>query len=104
VKDVPEITVFMERASKDPRLGPLHVSLYFAIVLCWLRQGAEGPAKVSRKDLMQIAKISGRSPMFDSLRELHEYGYIEYHRSFDSRKKNRVYLPLMETMGYRCRG
>lgn len=37
----------MERAEKDPRLGPMHVSLYLAILYCLLRQGGKRPARVT---------------------------------------------------------
>lgn len=104
MKDVRELTDFMERVEKDVRLGPMHISLYMAILYCWLRQGGEGPARVSGKELMPISKIGGLRPMYRSLRELHEFGYIEYHPSFNALDKSRVYLPLLETMGYRWKG
>jgi hypothetical protein len=98
-----EIVDFMERAEKDSRLGPLHISLYVAILYCWYRQGGGGPARVSGKELMPLAKIGGLTPMYRSLRELHAFGYIQYQPSFNSLEKSKVYLPLCETMGYRCK-
>jgi len=104
MKAVREITDFMERAERDPRLGPLHISLYVAILYCWLRQGMEGPVRVSGRELMPVSKIYGFRPMYKSLRELHEFGYIEYHPSYSPKGESRVYLPLLETMGYRWKG
>lgn len=98
--EVKEITEFMDRAWSDSRLGPMHVSLYMAILYCWLQQGGAGPARVSGKELMPLAKIGGSTPMYKSLRELHEFGYIRYQPSFNPAEKSKVYLPLLETMGY----
>ena len=104
MKEAREITEFMQRATKDSRLGPMHISLYLSILYCWLQQGGEGPARVSGKELMPISKIGGLRPMYKCLRELHELGYIEYAPSYNAREKSRVYLPLLETMGYRWKG
>jgi len=87
---------FVERAEKDSRLGPMHLSLYLAIFYCWLIQGGEGPARVSGKELMSIAKIGELGSLYKSLRELHEYGYIGYRPSYNAREKSSVLLPLLE--------
>ena len=100
MKEVRAITDFMERAENDSRLGPMHVSLYLAILYCWLRQGGSGAVRVSGKELMPLAKIGGPTPMYKSLRQLHEYEYIEYEPSFNPMEKSRVYLPLLEKRTY----
>jgi hypothetical protein len=92
MKEVWELTDFMQRAKKDPRLGPMHISLYMAILYCWLQQGEYGPARVSAKELMPIAKIGGFRSMYKTLRQLHVYGYIQYHPSFNRMEKSKVYL------------
>src|SRR5579859_8043255 len=99
-----EVMDFMKRAEVDSRLGPMHISLYLAILYCWLRQGGEGPARVSGKELMPLAKIGGPTPMYKYLRELHDFGYVEYRPSHNPTKKSQVYLPLLETMGYQWKG
>jgi hypothetical protein len=104
LKDLPEITEFLERAEKDVRLGPLHISLYISILYCWLQQGGIGPARVTGKELMPLSKISGYTPMYKTLRDLHTWGYIEYRPSHSMTDKSKIYLPLMEKMGYHCKG
>jgi hypothetical protein len=104
MKEVREITDFMERVEKDPRLGPMHISLYLAILFYWLRQGGAGPAIVSGRQLMPLSKIGGPTPMYKYLRELHAFGYIVYQPSMSPKGKTRVYLPLLETMGYQWKG
>jgi hypothetical protein len=96
-----EITGFMERAERDARLGPMHISLYLAIIYSWIQQGGEEFVSVTGRELMPIAKIGGLTPMYKCLRELHEYGYIEYWPSHNQYQKSRVYLTLLATMRYR---
>lgn len=104
MKVVREVTDFMERAAKDCRVGPMHISLYFAILTCWLQQGGSGPARVKGRELMVLAKIGGPTPLYKCMRELHRFGYIEYKPSFCAAVKSQVYLPLVETMGYQWKG
>ena len=93
MKEVNEISVFMEQARIDPRIGPLHISLYMAILYCWLEQGGSGPVLFTGKELRPIAKIAGETPFHRVIRQLHTYGYIVYEPSFNAAVKSRVYLP-----------
>ena len=104
MKAVREITDFMERAGEDSRLGPMHISLYVAILFCWLQQGGAGFVRVSGRELMPLSKIGGPTPMYKCLRELHAFGYIVYQPSMSPKGKTRVYLPVLETMGYQRKG
>ena len=94
----------MERVRGDPRLGPAHVSVYMALVYVWVSQGGSGPAQVCGRELGGLAKIAGSTPLYRRLRELHRYGYIVYEPSFNPAVRSRVFLPLMEKMGYVWKG
>jgi hypothetical protein len=74
---------FLEAAADDPKLTPTHLSLYFAIVYFWKRQGSCNPVSVFRNDLMRFSKIAGRSTYQKCMQDLHEYGYIRYIPSFN---------------------
>ena len=87
-----DMELFISKAHSDPRLGPAHISMYLAIWYCWREQGRNGPARVTWRDLAPVAKISGLTLIYKSLRELHEYGYIRYEPSHKSGDKSRVYL------------
>ena len=104
MKVVTEITDFLERAEKDSRLGPLHIGLYVSILYYWLKQGGRGPARVTGKELMPLSKICGYTPMYKTLRELHGWGYIDYKPSHSMTDKSKIYLPLLEKMGYQWKG
>lgn len=91
---IAEITGFMDRARGDPRIGPLHVSLYLAIVYCWVQQGSQGPALVSGRELRPLAKITGGTPFYRVIRQLNAYGYIVYEPSFNPAVKSKVFLSV----------
>jgi len=93
MKDVAEIWSFLEQARGDPRIGPLHISLYLSIYYCWVRQGG-GPVNCSARELMPLAKIGGGTPFYRRLKQLHRYGYIVYEPSFNPAIKSRVSLPV----------
>jgi hypothetical protein len=92
VNEMSDIVVFMEDARGDPRIGPLHVSLYVAMSYCWLQQGGKESVEFTGKELMQIAKIAGGTPFYRCIKQLHEYGYIRYEPSFNPAVKSRAIL------------
>ena len=102
--EVKAVMDFMERVRSDGRLGPAHISVYMAVVYVWSMQGADGPAKVNGKEVGALAKISGTTPLYRRLRELHEFGYIVYQPSFNPMDRSRVFLTLMEKMRYLWKG
>lgn len=90
------LSVFMERIQRDPRIGPLHISLYMAIVFVWARQGRPNRVQVSARDLKPVAKIAGGAPFYRCMKQLHRYGYIVYEPSFNPMEKSKILLPAAE--------
>ena len=87
-----EIEKFLDRAREDPRIGPLHISMYTAILYCRSKQSGHNPVAVSARRLMPLAKIRGAGPYHRTLRQLHEYGYLHYEPSYDERHPSKVWL------------
>lgn len=81
----------MDRVVEDPRIGPLHVSLFTALLYLSCRQGGNAVA-VSARVLKPLAKIRGDGPYHRSMRQLHAYGYLTYLPSFDRRIPSKVIL------------
>jgi hypothetical protein len=96
MKELTEISVFMERVQYDPRIGPLHISLYMAIIFCWARQGRPDRVLVMAKELKPLAKIVGGATFFRCIRQLHRYGYIVYEPSYNPAVKSRIFLSAQE--------
>jgi hypothetical protein len=100
MSELSDISVFMDQARVDGRVGPLHVSLYVALYYCWQRQGGSGPVEFVARELMPLAKIAGFTPFHRCLKQLHTYGYIVYEPSFNPAIKSRAFLPIHKGDGY----
>ena len=66
---------FFEKVKGDPRIGPWHISLFAAIVAgpC-----VDGLYRVGRRGSAETSKVRGKTTYYKCLRELVEYGYLEY--------------------------
>lgn len=74
-------TLFYQKACADNRIGPTHISLYFAL----LHEAGHTlaiPFYLDRVSVMLKAKICSPVTLNRCLRELHVYGYIEYKPSY----------------------
>ena len=88
------LDLFFNAARKDPRIGTTHVSLYCAIVtMCGT---GEKSVRFKTPDLMLTAKILAIGTYHRCIRQLHEYGYICYHPTYDHRKTNSITLINLE--------
>ena len=73
-----ELRIFFERIRDDHRVGTAHVSMYAALVGLYLENGGVGFIAVRREELMARSKILGKTTYYTVLRELAEWGYVEY--------------------------
>jgi hypothetical protein len=89
---LPELTEFFLSIREDPRIGPVHISLFMAIVQHWTKNNCKNPICVFGKELMDLAKISGVATYHKAIRELHEYGYIKYEPSYNRFLRSRIYI------------
>jgi len=75
---------FLNRMADDERLNTSHISLCFALVICWDQQRHKLPFKVSRKILMNYSKIASISTYHICMKDLVEYRLIRYAPSYNS--------------------
>lgn len=78
-----EFSNFFESIKEDSRIGPIHISLYMAILQHRNENGYGARVFAFSKDLMKRAKISGVATYHRTIRQLHEYGYIQYEPSYN---------------------
>jgi len=86
------ITAFICLAAEDPRIRPVHITLFLALWHTWQSTGGALPIGIARADLMHLAKVSARQTYNAAIIELDAYGYIRYEPSYDPRVKSRVWL------------
>lgn len=82
----------MEEVREDPRISPVHISLYLAILYRWAAEGGRCPVSFTARGLMPDAKIGGRTLFCRTIRQLHEYGYLRYEPSFKPDEPSRVWI------------
>jgi hypothetical protein len=68
---------------RDMRLSPFHISLYNSLFLEWNHCGFQNPISISRNELMSMSKIGSINSYTKTLKELSQFGYLEYKPSFN---------------------
>ncbi len=81
---------FLDRAMTDPRLAPCHISLYLGLFQSWVARNFQNPMTIAKKELMVLGKLNGKATYYKVIRELHEFGYIEYIPGFGKREQSQV--------------
>ena len=89
---LPELTAFFRRIRDDSRIGPVHISLFMAIIQFWKENDYKSPICVFGHQLMSLAKISGVATYHKSIHQLEEYGYIRYEPSYDRFVGSSIYI------------
>lgn len=85
---------FFMFAAADPRIGPAHISMYMALLVCYSEQRLN-PIYIFSTQLKPMVKISGPATYHRTIRQLHEYGYIRYVPSFYHGLGSLVYFKEM---------
>src|SRR5258706_11307467 len=83
---------FFTTIKGDCRIGPVHISLYMALIQWYSMHGNALPITFYARDLMPLAKYSSITTFHKSIRELHAYGYIQYIPSYNPFLGSLVYL------------
>ncbi|MGI8949957.1 MAG: hypothetical protein ACR2FN_00080 [Chitinophagaceae bacterium] len=92
MNSIPELIGFFSAIKEDSRIGPVHISLFMAIMQHWTYNDCKNPVYIFSKDLMRLAKISGVATYHKCIRELDEYGYIKYKPTYNHFSKSLIYL------------
>lgn len=83
---------FLNAAADDPRIGASHISLYMALYQHWINNKCIDPFSLRRDEVMKTAKINGIATYHKCIKELNEYGYIQYLPSYRPKSNTKVYL------------
>lgn len=84
---------FYHKIRNDSRISPTHISLYFAL----LNESVllqENSFVLRREAIMTDAKIFSPVTYNRCMKDLHEYGYIEYRPSFANGKSEVLIVEL----------
>ncbi len=83
---------FFGGIKNDPRISPVHISIYMALVKLWIERHYNSPLFVYSHEVMQLAKVSGSATYYNAIRDLHDYGHIHYERSYNRFLASKIYM------------
>ena len=86
--------LFFEKIKDDPRIGPLHISLYKALLSIQEERPEQRYLPINREELVVRSKIFGKNAYYRCLKELAAFGYIEYRPEHHPGKKSSFMLSV----------
>ncbi len=89
---VQELTNFYSAIREDHRIGTTHISLYMALFQFYNLNEFRSPIKITRVSVMEVAKISGLATYHKCMRDLNDFGYIQYNPSDNPASSSLVHL------------
>ena len=95
MEQVKELTSFYSAIKSDPRIGTTHISLYMALFQFYNLNRLTNPILITRIAVMEVAKISGLATYHKCIKDLHEFGYIQYQPSYNPAISSQVYLLMV---------
>lgn len=78
--------------SNDDRVTVWHWSIYMAIFFIWHLNAYRNPVSITRRQIMKLAHIGSIATYHKCIKQLKEFGYIEYLPSYDPSLGSQVYL------------
>lgn len=82
----------MDRVAADERLTPHHVSLYLALFHCWNSNHFKNPVSLTRQEVMSLSRIGSANTYVKCLKDLHEWGYVQYMPSYNPMRGSKINL------------
>lgn len=92
VNYIKHLLAISEKFMDDDRLGPLHISLYYALFQSWNISRFRNPISINREEMMRASKIGSANTYTKCLKELQAWSYIKYLPSHNSHKGSQIYL------------
>ena len=90
--EVKELTSFFSAIREDHRIGTTHISLYMALFQFYNLNRFQNPLYITRAAVMEVAKISGLATYHKCIKDLADFGYIQYQPSYNPTVSSKVYL------------
>lgn len=88
---IDQLRKFHEVIVSDPRMGLSHVSIYLTLILKW-NGDARTPFEIRRVDVMEDSKILSRETYNRCMKDLRQFGYIQYIPSTSPFNPSLIYI------------
>jgi hypothetical protein len=83
---------FFSASRHDGRIALCHIGLFAVLLEMWLENGCENPIVGYSHEILIKARISSRATYHRCIRDLHDFGYINYEPSYKRNKRSKIYL------------
>ncbi|MXN90307.1 hypothetical protein GR160_03635 [Flavobacterium sp. Sd200] len=83
---------FFKAVQSDGRISVNHIGGYAALLDYRARHSMQNPVRTFSHEIMALAKITSNFTYYKCIRELSEYGYINYTPSYKKTKASRIYF------------
>jgi hypothetical protein len=97
VNYVAHLNQWNTRVKGDSRLTAGHISLYYALFHVWNDRRFQNPINVYRDEMIQNSGVSTRNKYAQFLRELGEWGYIQYTPQDKSSLGSHIHMIAFDT-------
>jgi len=87
---------FFNRVVQEDRLNPTHISLYLSLFQVWNLNRFENPISISRSEMMKVSKICANATYHKVMKDLHNFGFIQYKPSYNPFRGSEVVLVQLD--------
>lgn len=98
VNYISQLNGVLRKFSDDEKISPSHRSLYLAFFELWNQKRFPKTIMLNSKQVMALAKIRSRTTYHKLLRELKNWGYLQYHPSTNPQMGSLIELFRFDTL------
>ena len=92
MNEVKHLSDFFSAIENDGRISITHIGIYAALLQYRKLKDFVNPIQVFSHEIMRIAKISAQTTYHKCVKDLNEYGYINYQPSNKNNVGSKIYF------------
>lgn len=97
VNYIVHLNATFEKFNKDERIKQGHITLYLAFFQKWNREFFKKTITVNRTSIMERAKFKSKTTYHNYLKDLNDWGYLNYFPSFHPARGSKISMFIFGT-------
>jgi hypothetical protein len=97
VNYIVHLNAVFERFNNDEKIKQGHITLYLAFFQKWNREFFKKTLTINREYIMEKAKFKSKTTYHNYLRDLNDWGYLNYFPSFHPARGSKVNMSIFGT-------
>jgi len=94
---ITHLNAVFEKFNKDDKIKQGHITLYLAFFQKWNREYFKKTLTINRADIMERAKFKSKTTYHNYLKDLNDWGYLNYFPSFHPARGSKVRMSIFGT-------